>query len=101
MNSNWTKTDKQIVAPNLTRYINYFNKFSTIVTSTILKYKDTKQRVQILSLFLVCAEECRQQFNFNTLLEIVAALESTPIHRLKVTWKVHFFDTTFLAPFLP
>ena len=89
MHQNWTRENKAVVAPELTRYIQYFNKFSTIVVSTIVKYKDTKQRVQVLSLFILTAEECRLNNNFNTVIEIVAALHSTPIHRMKITWKVN------------
>lgn len=91
LNQNWAGPDKAEKAPNLTRHIQYFNRFSAVVVSSILKYKDTKQRVQALTLFLLVAEECRLLNNFNTVIEIVAALQSTPIHRLKITWKVSHF----------
>ena len=91
LNQNWTRSNKEEVAPNLTRYIKYFNRFSGFVTTTVLKHKDTKQRVQIISLFVMVAEECRRLNNFNTVIEVTAALNSTPIHRLKISWKVRLF----------
>jgi son of sevenless len=89
LNQRWTKADKHVQAPNLMRWIAYFNKFSGIVVSTILKYKDTKQRVQVMSLFMLCADECLRLNHFNAVSQIVAAIESIPISRLKVTWKVN------------
>lgn len=88
MNQNWTRNNKAEVAPKLTQFIQQFNRFSSIVSSSIVKFKDTKQRVQVLTLFLLVAEECRLLNNYNTVIEIVATLHSSPIARLNITWKV-------------
>ena len=66
----------------------YWATWEFIVSSSIVKFKDTKQRVQVLTLFLLVAEECRLLNNYNTVIEIVATLHSSPIARLNITWKV-------------
>ena len=92
MNQNWSRINKDELAPNLTRFIKYFNHFSGAVVSSILRHKDTKQRVQAISVFIMVAEECHLLNNFNTVIEIVAALQSTAVHRLKVSWKVSLWS---------
>ncbi|KAJ3187303.1 hypothetical protein HDU85_006591 [Gaertneriomyces sp. JEL0708] len=62
------------------------NQITGWVASSILMEKDLKKRSQIMKQFIYIADRCRNLNNFNTLMSIIAGLNSAPIHRLKRTW---------------
>jgi hypothetical protein len=55
--------------------------------ATEILVPDIKARAKALSSWIKVAEECRKLNNFNTLMEILAALGMTSVSRLKRTWK--------------
>ncbi|KAI9101686.1 ras guanine nucleotide exchange factor domain-containing protein [Phlyctochytrium arcticum] len=61
-------------------------KITGWVASSILLEKDIKKRAQIMKQFILIADRCRSMNNFNTLMSVLAGLNSAPIHRLKRTW---------------
>ncbi|KAJ3383382.1 hypothetical protein HDU92_004245 [Lobulomyces angularis] len=67
-------------------------KMSNLITSwvaeTILLQSDLKQRAAHIKHFILIAEKCRTLNNFNTLMSIMAGLNSAPIHRLKRTFEL-------------
>ncbi|KAI8331211.1 hypothetical protein BC941DRAFT_439311 [Chlamydoabsidia padenii] len=65
---------------------------STQVTSwvcdTILREQDAKRRAQMLKFWIKVGDCCLQMNNYNTLMAIRSALDSTSIRRLKRSWDV-------------
>ncbi|KAI9486063.1 MAG: ras guanine nucleotide exchange factor domain-containing protein [Benjaminiella poitrasii] len=56
------------------------------VSDTILRETDTKKRSQVLKYWIKVGDACLQLNNYNTLMAIRSALDSTSIARLKRTW---------------
>jgi son of sevenless-like protein len=72
--------------------IRRFNLMSSCVMLRILREKDLAQRAKVLNFFINVAVECQKVQNFNGMMEIVSALYSSPIHRLKVSPVSMFID---------
>ena len=71
--------------------IRKMTKMSTQLTSwisqCILREANLKQRTLVLRFFILFAEASYKLQNFNLLMEILGALGSSNLHRLKKTWK--------------
>ncbi|EGW31367.1 uncharacterized protein SPAPADRAFT_154407 [Spathaspora passalidarum NRRL Y-27907] len=72
---------------DITAFIKASNQLTNFVAYMILRKQDAKKRVQIIRYFIQVAEKCRQYNNFSSMTAIISALYSSPIHRLKKTWK--------------
>lgn len=77
----------------ITAFIKTSNQLTNYVAYMILRKPDTRKRVQIIRYFVHVAEKCRQYNNFSSMTAIISALYSSPIHRLKKTWKYLSPDT--------
>jgi hypothetical protein len=75
-------------APRLATLIERFNNVSYWVATEICMCQDVKNRAEVLKTFIRVAKLCFKWHNFNTCLQIVAALSMTCVQRLKKTWKV-------------
>eukprot|EP01107_Rhizomastix_libera_P012640 TRINITY_DN321_c0_g1_i5.p1 TRINITY_DN321_c0_g1~~TRINITY_DN321_c0_g1_i5.p1 ORF type:complete len:496 (-),score=172.71 TRINITY_DN321_c0_g1_i5:137-1624(-) len=82
----WSKKDGNERSPNITQFINNFNKVGDYVKASILEESSAKKREKIIKHFLKIAEECYSINNFNSMMEIVSALGSSPVSRLKKSW---------------
>ncbi|KAI8997908.1 ras guanine nucleotide exchange factor domain-containing protein [Gaertneriomyces semiglobifer] len=86
----WSETagdkDGKGKSVNVRAMIATSNQITGWVASSILMEKDLKKRSQIMKQFIYIADRCRNLNNFNTLMSIIAGLNSAPIHRLKRTW---------------
>eukprot|EP01128_Nolandella_sp_AFSM9_P012163 TRINITY_DN9011_c0_g1_i1.p1 TRINITY_DN9011_c0_g1~~TRINITY_DN9011_c0_g1_i1.p1 ORF type:complete len:1102 (+),score=252.09 TRINITY_DN9011_c0_g1_i1:42-3347(+) len=82
----WTGNDAQTLTPHITAAINRFNTVTSWVSQEIVKYRKASQRAVVVARFLDIAAECVELRNFDTMVQIVTALESSPISRLKHTW---------------
>lgn len=78
---------------NISNFIKASNQLTNFVAYMILRKQETKKRVQIIRYFVQVAERCRQYNNFSSMTAIISALYSSPIHRLKKTWKYVSNDT--------
>ncbi|KAK6455741.1 cell division control protein 25 [Scheffersomyces xylosifermentans] len=78
---------------NITTFIKASNQLTNYVAYMILRKPEVKKRVQIIRYFVQVAEKCRQYNNFSSMTAIISALYSSPIHRLKKTWKYVSPDT--------
>ncbi|ODV76799.1 ras GEF [Suhomyces tanzawaensis NRRL Y-17324] len=72
---------------HITAFIKASNQLTNYVAYMILRKTETRKRVQIIRYFVQVAEKCRQYNNFSSMTAIISALYSSPIHRLKKTWK--------------
>lgn len=77
----------------ISNFIRASNQLTNYVAYMILRKADPKKRVQIIRYFVQVAEKCRQYNNFSSMTAIISALYSSPIHRLKKTWKFVSSDT--------
>ncbi|EGV64562.1 ras GEF [Yamadazyma tenuis ATCC 10573] len=78
---------------SISNFIKASNQLTNFVAYMILRKQDIKKRVQIIRFFVQVAERCRQYNNFSSMTAIISALYSSPIHRLKKTWKYVSNDT--------
>ncbi|CAB4031438.1 ras-specific guanine nucleotide-releasing factor 1-like [Paramuricea clavata] len=87
LNLSWMKTDKEIKAPNILKVSQRFNEVSRLVASEILSRSTASSRAAAIEKWVVVADVCRHLCNFNAVLEIVSALMSSSVFRLKKTWE--------------
>lgn len=63
-------------------------KMTQWVVLRILHETDIKKRVIVIKHIIAIANYCKELHNYNTTMEILAGLTSSPIHRLKKTWEI-------------
>lgn len=85
LNQAWSQKHLKHRAPYVTAMITRFNVVSNWVAHSILKMEKLRDRVRMYTRFIKIAEHLRNLNNFQTFQAILAALSSTPIHRLKLT----------------
>ncbi|KAJ1553866.1 hypothetical protein HK405_006677, partial [Cladochytrium tenue] len=83
----WSDKESE-VAVNVKTMIAMSNQVSGWVAQSILSEKDHQKRKRLIVHFIAIAEKCRTLNNFNTLMAILAGLNTAPIHRLKRTWEL-------------
>lgn len=84
---NWKRSTKEYLSPNIVAFINWFNRMSDYFVTQIVMGLTIKRRVKTLKCLLNVAMRCKALNNFNTAMEIVSALNKSPVERLKMTWK--------------
>ena len=90
MHQSWTKKDKDILSPQIGKMIKQSNTVPMWVATQILACTEQKQklRAKMITLFIKIAKECDKLNNFNAVMEIMAGLSLSPIHRLGKSWEV-------------
>lgn len=84
----WTKANKLTESPNVLAMISFTNHFVNWIITNILKEEDVITRCLILSRFITIGKICYKKYNnFNAAMEVLSALRSSSIFRLKHTWK--------------
>ena len=83
----FAKATKKERAPNVQMMIQHFNRLSRWVCTQVVKQPTARDRARCVRLFIDLAKECRDLGNMNGVMEIVAALNSAALHRLKKTWE--------------
>ncbi|RKP14976.1 ras guanine nucleotide exchange factor domain-containing protein [Piptocephalis cylindrospora] len=71
----------------LTGMIESTNHLTHFIIAMILAEEEIRWRCTVIKHFILVAEKCRQLNNYNSLMAILAAFSSAPIHRLKRTWE--------------
>ena len=82
----WSNKENTKAAPNIRMMIRLSNQVTGWVAETILSEYDVKRRSSLMKYFIYVADRCRHLNNYNMLMAILAALNSSPIHRLKRTF---------------
>lgn len=85
LNQAWGQKHLKHRAPFVTAMVTRFNIVSNWVSHSILSLEKLRDRVRMYTRFIKIAEHLRNLNNFQTFQAILAALSSTPIHRLKMT----------------
>ncbi|KAH3760071.1 cell division control protein [Pelomyxa schiedti] len=81
----WTKKDKTL-APNVSKMIQHFNKISKWIYEEITAADDLPTRIRVLERFIELADYLEQLQNYNALMEVIAGLTNSIVHRMKKTW---------------
>lgn len=82
----WNKKPLQPLARNVITLIQRANRVSFWLATTILLQPRIKDRARVLKKIITVAKHLRDLNNFNTLMGFVAALNTSPISRLKHTF---------------
>ncbi|KAJ3318431.1 hypothetical protein HDV06_000507 [Boothiomyces sp. JEL0866] len=88
MKQEWSRKNGPSLAVNVRAMTAMATKITGWVICTILQEADLKRRAFILKFFIKVAERCLIMNNFNTLLAIQSAFNSSTISRLKKTWEL-------------
>ena len=83
----FTKKNKDITSPNLTKITNRFNQISFWITEEILSYDFGNDRGEIIEKFIDIANELNNLNNFNDCMSFVSGLGSMIITGLTKSWK--------------
>jgi hypothetical protein len=91
-------TKQQHLIPSVSSIASRFNNVVNWVSAEILSSPKLKVRAKVLKKIIQIGQEAFALHNFQTCFQIVCALESSPISRLKKTWEVIlliFIELTF------
>ena len=87
LNQAWKKKGNKTNAPNILAMIRQFNNLTVYIQISILKERTLKERSKTMRRIIKIGERFREQKNYNSLCAVFSALNSAPIHRLKLAWK--------------
>jgi len=74
--------------PNLTAYVEHFNRVSFWACTEICTAPDVAKRVQVIEKIIDMLKIFREFNSFNLLMALIAALNHSSVQRLKKTWEV-------------
>ncbi|XP_041468105.1 son of sevenless homolog 2-like isoform X1 [Lytechinus variegatus] len=83
----WTKKDKHLTSPNLLKMIHHSNMFILWLEKCIVETSNLEERTAIVSRVIEIMMVFQEYNNFNGVLEIVSAFNSSAIHRLEHTFR--------------
>eukprot|EP01129_Flabellula_baltica_P014726 TRINITY_DN713_c0_g1_i2.p1 TRINITY_DN713_c0_g1~~TRINITY_DN713_c0_g1_i2.p1 ORF type:complete len:740 (-),score=149.84 TRINITY_DN713_c0_g1_i2:1473-3692(-) len=79
--------------PNLSSLLDHHNKIVSWVKTEILRRGKADSRKRLISLFLKAANELYTMKNYSTLSQVILALGSTEIQKLKRSWTEELTET--------
>ncbi|KAI8912742.1 ras guanine nucleotide exchange factor domain-containing protein [Gorgonomyces haynaldii] len=85
MKQEWSKKENSL-AVNVRQMTQMSTKITGWVVSKILSETDVKRRANCLKFFIKIADRCLSLNNYNTLMALASAFNSSTISRLKKTW---------------
>lgn len=89
MNQAWNKPAIATeVSPNILKLIGRFNAISNWSARFVVSEANIRKRKTIMSRIIRIALRLRELHNYNSLLALIAALESAPVTRMKKTWEM-------------
>ncbi|XP_022105287.1 son of sevenless homolog 1-like isoform X2 [Acanthaster planci] len=83
----WTKKDKSITSPNLLKMIHHSNMLILWLEKCIVEAENFEERVAVLSRIIEIMMVFQELNNFNGVMEVVSALNSSAIYRLEHTFR--------------
>jgi len=82
----WKDVNNKQMAPNILSLIQQFNNFTIFIQIQILQESSLRKRSLALKRIIKMGEHFRVTRNYNSLCAVFSALNSAPIHRLKLSW---------------
>jgi len=84
--SNWTKPNKEQVAPTLTHLARQFNMWSGMVATDIILGNSLSDQVAMVKFYIRVMNHLLQMNNFQSLMAIASGLNCSSVSRLKGIW---------------
>ncbi|KAL2913029.1 hypothetical protein HK105_207484 [Polyrhizophydium stewartii] len=98
VNNLWSKSRKGKHTQSVMQGVQLFNEISSWVASAILAEAEPKARARVIAKFIRIAQALRMYNNYNSLIAVIAGINSSPIARLKHTLQ-HISDHQIYAEF--
>lgn len=86
LETNWTKKDKEIKAPNVLAMIRFTNHIVNYIINEILQKTDLRERAMVVNRFVFLAKYLKEINNLNGVMEVLSGLRHASIFRLEKTW---------------
>ena len=81
------KKDKEITSPNVVECINKFNRLTSFIMEDILSYNKPKDRARVYEKWVLIADYCKKNKDYNDLIAIFSVFNHYVITGLKLTLK--------------
>jgi len=82
----WKNKNNKKLAPNILALIQQFNNFVIFIQIQILRERSLRKRGTAIKRIIKMGQHFKLTRNYNSLCAVFSALNSAPIHRLKLAW---------------